>query len=131
MKAYDIKQKALAQNPKVALEAKRDLAYQVARLVEEARMAKNMTQDQLATLIGTQQSNIARAERGIQLPSLSFLKRIAEIGFKSYLIPPKFGFMSELEVNGYANSSSDSVFEMVPALAYQSGWAIRTNTATA
>lgn len=127
MKAHDIKRKALAQNPNVALEARRDLGYQVARLLEEARTAKNMTQDQLAKLIGTKQSNIARAERGIQLPSLSFLKRVAEVGFKSYLIPPKFGFMSALEVQTGHEKTSSSVFTVMPVSPYEQLWTLKNS----
>ena len=49
-------------------------AYQVGRL----RMRKGLTQAQLAELVGTKQSSIARLESGEKLPSLSFLRRVIE-----------------------------------------------------
>jgi transcriptional regulator with XRE-family HTH domain len=49
-------------------------AYQVARL----RIARGLTQEQLAELVGTKQSSIARLESGNTQPSLSFLRRVVE-----------------------------------------------------
>lgn len=49
-------------------------AYQVARL----RIMSGLTQKQLAELVGTTQSSIARLESGKELPRLSFLKRVVE-----------------------------------------------------
>ncbi|MCX6056499.1 MAG: helix-turn-helix transcriptional regulator [Chloroflexi bacterium] len=48
--------------------------YQVARL----RMLRDLTQAQLAEMIGTRQPSIARLENGSSTPSLSFLSKIAE-----------------------------------------------------
>ncbi len=47
-------------------------AYQVARL----RIMRGLTQGQLAELVGTKQSSIARLESGNTQPSLSFLRRV-------------------------------------------------------
>ena len=47
-------------------------AYQVARL----RIMRGLTQQQLADLVGTSQSSIARLESGKELPRLSFLQRV-------------------------------------------------------
>jgi len=50
------------------------------RIIEEiiiARREKNMTQKDLAMLIGTKQSNISRLESGNYNPSLDFLNKIA------------------------------------------------------
>ena len=49
-------------------------AYQIARL----RIIKGLTQQELAALVGTKQPSIARLESGRSLPSLSFLKRVAD-----------------------------------------------------
>jgi len=49
-------------------------AYQVARL----RLERGLTQKELAELVGTQQSSIARLESGKTRPTLSFLQRIAK-----------------------------------------------------
>ena len=49
-------------------------AYQVARL----RILRGLTQEQLAELVGTKQPSIARLESGASIPSVSFLRRIAD-----------------------------------------------------
>jgi DNA-binding XRE family transcriptional regulator len=49
--------------------------YQIARL----RIARGLTQAQLAELVGTHQPSIARIENGKRLPSLSFLERVAVV----------------------------------------------------
>jgi DNA-binding XRE family transcriptional regulator len=48
--------------------------YQLARL----RIARGLTQAQLAALVGTKQPSIARIENGKTEPKLSFLRRLAE-----------------------------------------------------
>ncbi|MCC7355843.1 MAG: helix-turn-helix transcriptional regulator, partial [Anaerolineae bacterium] len=49
-------------------------AYQLARL----RILRGLTQKELAALVGTKQSSIARLESGNAAPSLSFLRRVVE-----------------------------------------------------
>ena len=49
-------------------------AYQVARL----RIKRGLTQKQLAKLVGTHQSSIARLESGSTQPRLSFLRRVVK-----------------------------------------------------
>ena len=44
----------------------------------KARLEKNLTQQQLADLVGTQQSNISRLESGNYNPSLEFLDKLAK-----------------------------------------------------
>jgi transcriptional regulator with XRE-family HTH domain len=51
-----------------------DPAHQVARL----RIMRGLTQEQLASLVGTRQPNIARLESGRTAPSLPFLRRVVE-----------------------------------------------------
>ena len=54
-------------------------AYQLARL----RIAKGLTQAQLAQLVGTRQPGIARLESGKTEPKLSFLRRVAKaLGYR-------------------------------------------------
>jgi DNA-binding XRE family transcriptional regulator len=48
--------------------------YQIARL----RIQRGLTQAQLAEMVGTRQPSIARLENGNSVPSLSFLRRIAD-----------------------------------------------------
>jgi transcriptional regulator with XRE-family HTH domain len=52
--------------------------FQVARQVIALRLQRGLTQKELAERIGTKQSGISRLESMDQLPSLSFLKRVAE-----------------------------------------------------
>ena len=72
--------KQLLQNPefqKALTDTK--LEYQIARALVEARVKRGITQEQLAKRLKTKQSVISRAENAKQLPSLSFLKRLADI----------------------------------------------------
>jgi transcriptional regulator with XRE-family HTH domain len=60
--------------------------YQIARL----RIARGLTQAQLAEMVGTRQPSIARLENGNSYPSLSFLQRIAaalDAKIEIHLIP--------------------------------------------
>ncbi len=52
--------------------------YQLARSLIGRRLAKGITQTQLAKLAHTSQSAIARAEGGEHSVSLSFLKKLAQ-----------------------------------------------------
>ena len=47
--------------------------YQIARL----RIARGLTQTQLAEMVGTKQPSIARLEKGETSPDLAFLKKLA------------------------------------------------------
>lgn len=49
-----------------------EIAFQIARL----RMLKGITQAQLAEMVGTKQSSIARLESGTTMPRLSFLRKV-------------------------------------------------------
>lgn len=63
-------------------------AYKIGRNVKELRIKNKLTQKELANLLGTKQSSIARLENGNSgLPSDSFLKRIAEALNTSLTIP--------------------------------------------
>ncbi|MDD4666003.1 MAG: helix-turn-helix transcriptional regulator [Clostridia bacterium] len=78
MKWNDAK-KILNSDPEVAKALQEnELEYQVIRQVIKARLDKNLTQKQLADLIGTQQSNISRFESGNYNPSLEFLDKLAK-----------------------------------------------------
>ncbi|GEM_PF-5965675 len=71
---------------------KPDLAFEIAKMMIDARIIKGITQSELAKKAKTSQSSIARVESGSYLPSLSFLQNIAQ-AMNTYLKPPKFGFM--------------------------------------
>jgi len=51
--------------------------YKIIEEIIMARREKNLTQRELAELIGTRQSNISRLESGNYNPSLDFLQKIA------------------------------------------------------
>jgi ribosome-binding protein aMBF1 (putative translation factor) len=51
-----------------------ETAHQIARL----RLARGLSQAELAALVGTRHPSIARLEKGETLPSLAFLRRVAE-----------------------------------------------------
>lgn len=52
--------------------------YEVIRQIIKARIEQDLTQAELARLIGRKQSNISRLEGGDYNPSLQFLKRVAK-----------------------------------------------------
>ncbi len=56
-----------------------ELEYQVARSFIQARLKRRMTQKQLAEKLHTKQSVISRVENAKTVPSLSFLKRAAQV----------------------------------------------------
>lgn len=70
--------KIKSRNPAAVKEVKQDLAFQIAVEFERERIHSGYTQEALAAAVGTQQSSIARLERGNRLPSLRFLKKIAD-----------------------------------------------------
>ncbi len=52
--------------------------YKIKRMLIEARIEKNLTQKELAELIGTKQANISRLESGTYNPSIKFLQKVAK-----------------------------------------------------
>ena len=53
--------------------------YKVAAELIKLRLSRGMTQADLAKAVNTQQASIARMESGSYLPSLSMIKKIAEV----------------------------------------------------
>ncbi|MBI4284692.1 MAG: helix-turn-helix transcriptional regulator [Chloroflexi bacterium] len=51
--------------------------YKLASALIRLRLAKGLTQEQLAKLLNTKQESIARLESGGSLPSLSTIKKVA------------------------------------------------------
>lgn len=51
--------------------------YKLATTLIRLRLAKGLTQEQLAKLLNTKQESIARLESGGSLPSLSTVKKVA------------------------------------------------------
>ena len=99
MNYKEFRDRQIKTSPKFKQEyLKQDLRFDVSHLITEARFYKNLSQEKLAELVGTQQPSIARIENGKTLPSLSFLEKIAK-ALGTYLIAPRFGFMGERENN--------------------------------
>ncbi|MDR2542420.1 MAG: helix-turn-helix transcriptional regulator [Treponema sp.] len=70
--------KIILKNDEVRNELKKNEAeYKIIEEIIMARKEKNLTQKDLAGLIGTRQSNISRLESGNYNPSLDFLQKIA------------------------------------------------------
>jgi len=68
----------ILRNDEVKNELKMNEAeYKIIEEIITARKEKNLTQKDLAELIGTKQSNISRLESGNYNPSLDLLNRIA------------------------------------------------------
>ena len=68
------------KDPEVLEEIERlEPFYQIIDQLLSLRKEKNLTQRELAGLINTTQSCIARLESGDYNPSLDFLKKIAEV----------------------------------------------------
>jgi predicted transcriptional regulator len=77
MKWDDAKKKIL-QNEEVRQELRNNEAeYKIIEEIITARQEKNLTQKDLAELVGTKQSNISRLESGNYNPTLEFLNKIA------------------------------------------------------
>jgi transcriptional regulator with XRE-family HTH domain len=95
MNLQDAKRKLLQDSKRRAAYDKIDLAYEIGKMITDARISKNMTQQKLAKLVGTKQPSIARIEKGSSLPSLSFLQKIAT-AFHTQLLPPRLEFLEEL-----------------------------------
>lgn len=65
----------ILQDPLFQEEAKKyELAYRIAQL----RVKRGLTQSELAKIVGTKQSSIARFESGDNQPRVSFLRRVVE-----------------------------------------------------
>ncbi len=56
-----------------------ELEYQIARALILARTKNKLTQKELAKRMGTKQSVISRVENAKTTPTISFLKRLAEV----------------------------------------------------
>lgn len=96
MRKYDLVnwddfEKELFQRPgfKKAQEETR-LEYEIARALIKARIEKGLTQAEVARLMNTKQSVISRVENARTMPSLAFLKRLAEVLNASLEVQFKF-----------------------------------------
>ncbi|MBI2641069.1 helix-turn-helix transcriptional regulator [Candidatus Roizmanbacteria bacterium] len=67
-----------------------ELEYQIARALIKARLEQGLTQKELAKKLNTKQSVISRVENAKTIPSLSFLKRLADVLHASLQVQFKF-----------------------------------------
>jgi len=71
--------KKLMQNPEFVGEYNTlEPEYKLAAALIRLRLAKGLTQEDLAKMLNTKQESIARLENGGSLPSLSTMKKLAE-----------------------------------------------------
>lgn len=84
-------EKKLFKQPgfKEAVEETR-LEYEIARALIKARIEKGLTQAEVAKRMHTKQSVISRVENARTMPSLAFLKRLAEVLDASLQVQFKF-----------------------------------------
>ncbi len=66
------------------------LEYEIARALIKARLEKGLTQAEIAKRMHTKQSVISRVENARTMPSLAFLKRLAEVLDASLEVQFKF-----------------------------------------
>ena len=68
----------ILKNKEVQNELKmNEIEYKIIEDIIMARKERNLTQKELAELVGTKQSNISRFESGNYNPSLDFLNKLA------------------------------------------------------
>lgn len=68
----------LLSNPKVKAEYDNlEVEYEIIRQIMKARKEMNLTQAELAEMVGTKQSNISRLESGEYNPSLALIQKVA------------------------------------------------------
>jgi len=76
---WDKAKTIILKNKEVQDELKKNEAeYKIIEGIIMARKEKNLTQKDLAELIGTKQSNISRFESGNYNPTIEFLNKIAQ-----------------------------------------------------
>lgn len=94
MRFDDLIERLAKKNSKFRNELQRYNTYsEISNLITAARLHKGLSQEELAKLVKTEQPSIARLESGKELPSVSFLDRIAKALHALLVI--RFDFMEE------------------------------------
>lgn len=60
-------------------------SFQIGALLQQARIKKGLTQEELAKKVGTTKSYISKIENNVKEVRISTLQRIVELGFKGRL----------------------------------------------
>ncbi|OHA64183.1 MAG: hypothetical protein A2940_01680 [Candidatus Wildermuthbacteria bacterium RIFCSPLOWO2_01_FULL_48_29] len=76
---------------------KEDPDFEIAKEVVRARIAKGLTQEELAKRVGTQQPSIARLESGSYTPSFKLLRAVADA--LNVTLNVRFGKMQEFGIS--------------------------------
>ena len=71
--------------------------FEIAKEVVRARIAKGLTQEELAKRVGTQQPSIARLESGSYTPSFKLLRAVADA--LNVTLNVRFGKMQEFGIS--------------------------------
>lgn len=78
-KEFETFKKKLLQDPSVAAEYEKcNVEYSIAKALIRSRLKAKMTQSEVAEKMHTSQSQVARLESGIHLPSLKTLHKYAD-----------------------------------------------------
>jgi len=103
------------QDPLFQEEAKKyELAYRIAQL----RVKRGLTQSELAEIVGTKQSSIARFESGDNQPRVSFLRRVVKAlggSLDIKIIDNEEAAVNE-EVKDKLNNEEDTKIIVTPAV---------------
>lgn len=59
--------------------------FKIGALIHEARIKKGLTQEELATKVGTTKSYISKIENNLKEVRISTLKKIVELGLEGHL----------------------------------------------
>jgi len=103
MKSHEFKKEYFEQHPEQKKILRKDISFQIGRMITHARIVAGMTQGELAEKMKTKQPSIARAESGTSLPSLGFLVKMAE-KMDAFLIPPRFSTVPDFFSEEYLNN---------------------------
>ncbi len=88
----------LLQNPEFEKEYNSlDLPFEISKILIRARIKRGLSQKQLAEMLNTKQSGVARAESGKSFPTFSFLQRIAH-ALQMILLPPQLIPVEEMKI---------------------------------
>jgi len=101
-----------------------DIPFELGWLIEKARLHAGFTQAKLAKKMKTKQSSIARAEKGVQEPSISFLQKVAK-AVGTELILPKFQFeVDNMIPRRVLQTIPTTISETATVIVSPKGWTI-------
>lgn len=111
-------QKLLQDKKRKKAYEKLDLGFEIGRMVTDGRIARKMTQEKLAKLLGTKQPSIARVEGGNYLPSFNFLQRVAK-ALDTQLLPPRLQILENTEAVKTKAVADMAYFSTISAFSWE------------